>query len=51
LLSFLVGRRQVLFVGIDDEYGKQPRGLGPARVLADAMAVARQFGEAFRCDT
>ncbi len=40
-------RRQVLFVGIDDEHGKQARGFGLACVCADAMMIAGHLGEAF----
>ena len=42
----LVGRRQVLLVGIDDEHSKQARGLSVAGIFADAVMVARHFGKA-----
>jgi|SRR4051812_13727722 hypothetical protein len=46
LISFLVRRRQVLLVGIDDEHGQQAGGFGLTRVCADAMMIARHFVEA-----
>jgi hypothetical protein len=46
VVSFFVRRRQFLLVRIDDEHGQQLSGFGLARVLTNAVPVARHLGPA-----